>query len=262
MQAYIEDTRRSIVTWLDKEFDILNLVLTEAGKYKEAALAKLQSISKEGKDISQMILVGIHPHGEQIKGRLEFLLFLSNASDMHLTPYMIDTLWNRFILQANTAAEAEIALEWFHQLVPGKNFDQKLGLYVFNDKICALDVPSFSTVAFKTFVRYFTAVNQNLGKVSAAGELLDMSGLTGLDALWKIALQVADRSVFYHALEFTIKLYQKPSADYKGNKNDLVQLFINTTMKHLTASFPSNPERLDRCITLLKVSSQFSLTSR
>ncbi len=153
------------------------------------------------------IVPGLYGHLEQVKGRLEFVMYVLLNSDLRLTKPQLEILWTRSVVHALTQAEQENALDWFTKLSQNSSDFQTL-LFVFQELLSTLNLTQISITGFKCFTKYFSVINRLTEKLTAQEEVLEVP-LQGNELLWKIALESENPTVFAEAVDFIIKLHQK-----------------------------------------------------
>jgi hypothetical protein len=176
-------------------------------------------------------------------------------------------------------------------------FDESVIQRLFVDKMAQMDCTLLNQAGFNVFHRFFLAINEKKDKLKRVDKVTDelyvtSPDLIGIDNLWQIALDAQDVEVSKAAIRTLNELHQNVRAHLQpnacsiaANSHSLSQVsgeslkakvgkireaYIGAAMSHLSKEAstlksdspapPVSQQRIQRCLTLLKVSSSSLLS--
>merc|ERR1711862_126435 len=135
--------------------------------------------------------------------------------------------------------------------------------YLFNEKICKLDIESMNLHGYSFFQRLFVVMNTKkeklLSSITLYFQVKDLD-LFGIDNIWKIILCTENESVSESAVKFLIQLYDKLSITLRSKQSEIYEKLIKKIMKELynasslqlSAGLNQAKFRIERCLNLLQ----------
>ncbi|ETO14422.1 hypothetical protein RFI_22944 [Reticulomyxa filosa] len=154
-----QETQAGMIEKLEKDFAIVEHILQDLTFYKGKVTSKLQTLHQETKNIEvQTLRVDESSYGylDQLKTRLDFLLYLLTHSSLRLTREQYKIIWDHFVTGALCREEMDLCYIWLlrgsipphvtsltnaEQLKLYETQDQK---YLFDNCICRLPAAHLS----------------------------------------------------------------------------------------------------------------------
>lgn len=136
----------------------------------------------------------------------------------HTLVIQVDILWDNLITNALVPEEREACFAWLEKSSANKPdgyvaFDESVIQHLFVDKMTQMDCTLLNQAGFNVFQRYFLAYNEKKDKIRRVDKTSDelyvaSPDLTGIDNLWKIALDAQDVEVSQAAIRTLNELHQ------------------------------------------------------
>jgi ubiquitin C-terminal hydrolase len=202
-----------IIEQLETEYGLLDKLLKELSQYKARVVEQKDSDSAKTR--------------EQLQTRQQFLVFVLQNSSLTLTEAQMKSLWENLVVRSSSVEERDSCFQWLTQacgaLEESSRFaavTEELKSFLYFDRILKLDMAKLNRVGMRMLQHYFAHINEAIGAArvnkrsirnAAAASLadfplrtfavVDVSKLTGTDALWKIIMHNADGMVAQRAIE-------------------------------------------------------------
>eukprot|EP01119_Soliformovum_irregulare_P014939 TRINITY_DN4142_c0_g1_i2.p1 TRINITY_DN4142_c0_g1~~TRINITY_DN4142_c0_g1_i2.p1 ORF type:complete len:2758 (-),score=812.11 TRINITY_DN4142_c0_g1_i2:29-8302(-) len=257
----MDDTPESVIAWLEKEFDLLRLILQELTKYKEHALSVSRTMDPSVDPNNVYFRAGPWTHYAAVQHRLSFLEFvLAHNHRLQLTKDLLDSMWTALVTNALTDAERDLAFGWLENMLAKTQMTEEGMREIFLVKVSQLDFsrlsPSF--VSFWDF--YFRRINWMEEKFmqDANHFVIHSFDLTGLDNLWRIILEAQDPGVGKTAIDLLHSLNKNFDQNLRPFVESQRRGFIDRCMQYLTEGTKNYPNisprdelKCNRCLQLL-----------
>ncbi|MCO5596319.1 hypothetical protein L7F22_050380 [Adiantum nelumboides] len=220
---------------LIKDHDLLNMVVSSLEKYMAGARIVFSANGSES--ISIEVLNPFYSHDEQLKERLEFLLFILRSSGLILSWSSTERLWNCMIEVPACEGDKESGFCWFCEALDKWSLitlDAQTNLLT--KKLSMIDPSSLSQAAWRCFLKLFLSVNQSKDKLKLTPleepVTLDLD-LVGLPYLWWIALCSSQGPIVEQSISLLREIHTSLSDTLQENIVEIRQRFIDKCLEFL-----------------------------
>lgn len=180
--------------------------LIESFHHEEGGTAKVLSFLMGAQNLLDRV-IGLLSQANPLESNefhhtLDFVSFMLSASDSSLTQQQLDLLWQYAVVDPLPDLR-DIGFRFFETArtpSPGflrEPFELSQIEYIFERKLPSLDLSTLSQKGFLLFDFYFRYLNWHWKKFEQVADEFTILApdLSGLDLLWRIALEVQDRQV-------------------------------------------------------------------
>lgn len=229
-----EISRQMRLQQLIKDHDLLNMVVSSLQEYMTIAR------SWSGTDAKTCEIVSpYYTHDEQVKERLDFLLFALQSGGGSLSLEATEKVWNCMIEAPTCATDRERGFYWFCEVLDkwtALSLDAQTN--ILTKKVTGLDPATMSEAAWRCFLKLFLWVNQTEDKLQrnrnddvTVTQDLD---LLGLPYLWQIALCSPVELIIDQSINLLRDIHTSLSDNLLEDVSVIRQRFISECMVYLT----------------------------
>lgn len=181
----------------------------------------------------------IYTHDEQVKERLDFLLFALQSGCGCLSLEATERLWNCMIEAPISGTDRERGFYWFCEVLDKWTaLSLEAQASILTKKISLLNPASLSQAAWRCFLRLFLLVNQSEKKLKRT-RTEDMTvthdlDLVGLPYLWQIALWSPYEVIVDQSINLLKDIHTSLSDNLQEEVACIRKKFIDECMTYLT----------------------------
>eukprot|EP01091_Cochliopodium_minus_P001006 TRINITY_DN1088_c0_g1_i6.p1 TRINITY_DN1088_c0_g1~~TRINITY_DN1088_c0_g1_i6.p1 ORF type:complete len:2413 (+),score=944.25 TRINITY_DN1088_c0_g1_i6:3-7241(+) len=222
-----------------------NKILENFSLYKSLAKQELSEKKKNGmigtnEDPSDVCLVGIYTHLENVKNRLKFIEKMISHSKNYFDNESLQKVWDILFLNCLTKREKDVCIEWIVEIA--KNSDQLS--FLFKNFFCDSknNAGLFDTeTSFNTFLRTFCTINNNKANMRSSVstnpnnfdfKVIDIK-MVGYEEIWNVVLEVKEEMLFKRGFTFLMDLHLKLDKIYEDSTNKVRSLFCKSAIERL-----------------------------
>jgi hypothetical protein len=242
-----ENQVSSVILWLQKRYDLIDLVMRDIVRYQKIALAQAASVPP-GQDVNMCVFRGSRPHHVNVMQRKNLLGYLLVRASLELTSAHLEQWWQAMVVDAVSDWERSLTFCWWQlSLSPISTADEVAGVttLLFSDssvqfmfeKFQTLSPEVFNDEAFKCFRAFFNRVNSSAHLLQVVGDnryIVSSSNLFGVDTLWRLAISAPIASVSNDATTLLVLLQKNVSDSIaKGHLGEFRHLFVRQCMTQL-----------------------------
>ena len=247
-------------------------ILENYSLYIQSARKAFEEKKKNGligtnEDASDVPLVGIYTHLDNVKNRLKFIEKMLSLSKNNFENESLENVWEIILGSNITLKEKDFCLDWMVEV--SKNSEQLS--FVFKNFFCNPKNSKLfdSESSFNTFLRTFCTINNNKANIRSSistnpnnfdFKVLDID-MVGYQDLWTVILGIKDEFLFKKGLTFLLDLHLKLDKLYENSANQVRFVFCRTATKRLrqfSTKIQNNEEdALFQCNRLLGILKEF-----
>ncbi|ETO37056.1 Ubiquitin carboxyl-terminal hydrolase family protein [Reticulomyxa filosa] len=179
------ETQGGVIESLEKEYAIIDHVLQDLSLYKATVVSAVQAARRETQQKIEVqtfrVSNSYYGYLDQLKIRLDFLLYLLTHSSLRLTRQQYKIIWDHLITGALCREEMDLCYIWLLRgsIPPHYSayiISDKLRLYdvddqkyLFENCICKLPTADLSETGYLLVVSFFCAMNKRNGSLLLKG---------------------------------------------------------------------------------------------
>ncbi|XP_019857623.1 PREDICTED: ubiquitin carboxyl-terminal hydrolase 24-like [Amphimedon queenslandica] len=251
---------------LQKQYDLLRTVSGTMNKIHAKTVAACR---EKGEELTgNTIIDGRYTQEECINAHLELLHFLLQDGSLYLPFKRCNEVWDTLIANPDAcASDRRLAFKWFDRSIGDLESDTQQSLFtkrVLRVEPVLLDMAGYHCI--RSFFETINLAERKLRKLHSHQLVVDNPDLTGIDYLWKAALEVTDSIIadelISHILQIT---YNVLGPKLKKEPEKLHRRFIDecfTRLESLIEPVESlDPNLRVQCVERLLLLAQRYLTT-
>jgi ubiquitin C-terminal hydrolase len=230
-----ERTQSDIITSLEKEHKLVNLIYDSLLSYRNRALL-LSSSPGDTSASSQL-----SSHDRNLDTRLSFLAFIFSNSSLNLSREGIDLLWDVFVSRPVFKHDSIRLLTWLgtaksRSSVVSEFLSEDASIYLFENylsKPSLIDPKLLDEKSYLSIENYFLLVNGSYGTINHASlrqylEVARFDDMQGIDTLWDIVLFARDNTVVHQSTSLFVTLHS--SVQFTSDSEKIWNSFLTRCM--------------------------------
>ncbi|XP_064415907.1 ubiquitin carboxyl-terminal hydrolase 24 isoform X2 [Latimeria chalumnae] len=224
---------KSIIQDLKKNFEIVKLVTGSL-----VACHRLAVFVAGHGGLSGLTLVDRYTYQEYLEAHLKFLAFFLQEATLYLGWNRAKEIWECLITGPDICElDREMCFEWFTK--GQHDLESDVQQQLFKEKILKLEPYEITMNGFNLFKAFFENVNLCDHRLKRQGTQLHVEKpeLTGMDFIWRIAMESPDEEIANEAIQLIINYsYINLNPRLKKDSVSLHKKFIGECYKRLEAA--------------------------
>ncbi|KAM6921458.1 ubiquitin carboxyl-terminal hydrolase 24 isoform 3-T3 [Xenentodon cancila] len=225
---------KSIIQDLKKNFEIVKLITGSL-----VCCHRLAVTASGNNGLSGSTLVdGRYSYQEYLDSHLRFLAFFLQEASLYLVWNRAKELWECLVSGPDVCElDREMCFEWFTK--GQHDLESDVQQQLFKEKILKLESYEITMNGFNLFKTFFENVNLCDHRLKRQGTQLcvERLDLTGMDFLWRIAMETPDEEIANEAIQLIITYsYTNLNPKMKKDSVSLHKKFIADCYKRLEAA--------------------------
>uniref|UniRef100_A0A667YUH8 ubiquitinyl hydrolase 1 n=1 Tax=Myripristis murdjan TaxID=586833 RepID=A0A667YUH8_9TELE len=225
---------KSIIQDLKKNFEIVKLITGSL-----VCCHRLAVTAAGNNGLSGSTLVdGRYTYQEYLDGHLRFLAFFLQEASLYLVWNRAKEIWECLVSGPDVCElDREMCFEWFTK--GQHDLESDVQQQLFKEKILKLEPYEITMNGFNLFKTFFENVNLCDHRLKRQGTQLcvERLDLTGMDFIWRIAMETPDEEIANEAIQLIITYsYTNLNPKMKKDSVSLHKKFIADCYKRLEAA--------------------------
>ncbi|GCB74652.1 hypothetical protein scyTo_0003743, partial [Scyliorhinus torazame] len=222
---------KSIVQDLKKNFEIVKLVTSSLVACHRLAV----SAAGAGGLMGMTIVDGRYTHQDYLEAHLRFLAFFLQEASLYIGWNRAKEIWECLVSGSDICElDRELCFEWFTK--GHGDLESDIQQQLFKEKILKLEPYEITMNGFNLFKTFFEIVNLSDHRLKKQGAQLHVEKLelTGMDFIWRIAMESPDEEIAHEAIHLIINYsYISLNPRLKKDSVSLHKKFIADCYKRL-----------------------------
>ncbi|XP_078417060.1 ubiquitin carboxyl-terminal hydrolase 24 isoform X2 [Cetorhinus maximus] len=222
---------KSIVQDLKKNFEIVKLVTSSLVACHRLAV----SAAGAGGLTGLTIVDGRYTHQDYLEAHLRFLAFFLQEASLYIGWNRAKEIWECLVSGTDICElDRELCFEWFTK--GHGDLESDIQQQLFKEKILKLEPYEITMNGFNLFKTFFEIVNLSDHRLKKQGAQLHVEKLelTGMDFIWRIAMESPDEEIAHEAIHLIINYsYISLNPRLKKDSVSLHKKFIADCYKRL-----------------------------
>ncbi|KAG7487731.1 hypothetical protein MATL_G00026610 [Megalops atlanticus] len=225
---------KSIIQDLKKNFEIVKLITGSLVSCHRLAV----SVAGQGGLSGSTLVDGRYSYQEYLEGHLKFLAFFLQEASLYLVWNRAKEVWECLVSGMDVCElDREMCFEWFTK--GQHDLESDVQQQLFKEKILKLEPYEITMNGFNLFKTFFENVNLSDHRLKRQGTQLcvERLDLTGMDFIWRIAMESPDEEIANEAIQLIITYsYINLNPKMKKDSVSLHKKFIADCYKRLEAA--------------------------
>ncbi|KAM6962810.1 ubiquitin carboxyl-terminal hydrolase 24 isoform 2-T2 [Aplochiton taeniatus] len=225
---------KSIIQDLKKNFEIVKLI---TGSLVCCHRLAVNAAGNNGLSGSTLV-DGRYTYQEYLDGHLRFLAFFLQEASLYLVWNRAKEIWEGLVSGPDVCElDREMCFEWFTK--GQHDLESDVQQQLFKEKILKLEPYEITMNGFNLFKTFFENVNLCDHRLKRQGTQLcvERLDLTGMDFIWRIAMETPDEEIANEAIQLIITYsYTNLNPKMKKDSVSLHKKFIADCYKRLEAA--------------------------
>ncbi|XP_036376811.1 ubiquitin carboxyl-terminal hydrolase 24 isoform X3 [Megalops cyprinoides] len=233
-QTYQKQDKQSIIQDLKKNFEIVKLITGSLVSCHRLAV----SVAGQSGLSGSTLVDGRYSYQEYLEGHLKFLAFFLQEASLYLVWNRAKEVWECLVSGMDVCElDREMCFEWFTK--GQHDLESDVQQQLFKEKILKLEPYEITMNGFNLFKTFFENVNLSDHRLKRQGTQLcvERLDLTGMDFIWRIAMESPDEEIANEAIQLIITYsYINLNPKMKKDSVSLHKKFIADCYKRLEAA--------------------------
>ncbi|XP_036376810.1 ubiquitin carboxyl-terminal hydrolase 24 isoform X2 [Megalops cyprinoides] len=225
---------KSIIQDLKKNFEIVKLITGSLVSCHRLAV----SVAGQSGLSGSTLVDGRYSYQEYLEGHLKFLAFFLQEASLYLVWNRAKEVWECLVSGMDVCElDREMCFEWFTK--GQHDLESDVQQQLFKEKILKLEPYEITMNGFNLFKTFFENVNLSDHRLKRQGTQLcvERLDLTGMDFIWRIAMESPDEEIANEAIQLIITYsYINLNPKMKKDSVSLHKKFIADCYKRLEAA--------------------------
>ncbi|XP_015211244.2 ubiquitin carboxyl-terminal hydrolase 24 isoform X3 [Lepisosteus oculatus] len=233
-QTYQKQDKQSIIQDLKKNFEVVKLITGSLVSCHRLAVSVSGSAGLSG----STLVDGRYTYQEYLEGHLKFLAFFLQEASLYLVWNRAKEIWECLVSGLDVCElDREMCFEWFTK--GQHDLESDVQQQLFKEKILKMEPYEITMNGFNLFKTFFENVNLCDHRLKRQGTqlLVERLDLTGMDFIWRIAMESPDEEIANEAIQLIITYsYINLNPKMKKDSVSLHKKFIADCYKRLEAA--------------------------